>query len=487
MKIAYIEDFRHSYADLCFFGYTSDVMINFKNVILPLAGLNVFKLNPFHLWNFKSPQDRELYPNQIKAGFKQLKSMLKRKQFDYIIAAGKGINIALESPEPLIMQSGIPYISKHLPDSLILPTFPGNKWQFSDKILLQVFKDYTNFGEYIKFNIRKPTIPGEIDNSIEISKVEDLKDYLNKGFDHIAIDTEFDENKVPFSLQFSINGIKGVFIHADSTKVLTELNHQLHKNNPKLIIHHSLVDLPMMEKLGIDYNKNIKDTMLMAAYQGNIPKGLKALAYRLLNIKMLNYNEVVRTVQNKLAIEYLNKLSEIEFPNLPEQMIYKKIDKNDIWEHLAPYRPQNLNTRINKLIWKYSGYPGEYIEKDIYEIQKKIIRKKLNIRSVQKKRFPQLWKLVSDEDTLKEFDEQKQTILEKYSGDLEIDLAYKWKIMDNKDQAIEALGEMPIASLKHVDRKLAVKYSGTDAIVTYKIYFFLKQLLNNYYRGFKNC
>lgn len=68
---------------------------------------------------------------------------------------------------------------------------------------------------------------------------------------------------------------------------------------PLIILHHSLHDLGMLDKMGIKLDGPITDTMIMAHLVGSEPKGLKALARRHLGLEMKSYKEMIGPYENK--------------------------------------------------------------------------------------------------------------------------------------------------------------------------------------------
>jgi DNA polymerase-1 len=107
------------------------------------------------------------------------------------------------------------------------------------------------------------------------------------------------------------------------------------------VMHNAQYDLPILHKLDI-YPERWQCTMLMANLVCDIPRGLKALAYRLCGMQMRTYEEMVSPYNEDRIIPYLEAISDIEWPD-PDPV--EKIEKGKI----KITRPQPLHKRVNRM------------------------------------------------------------------------------------------------------------------------------------------
>lgn len=180
------------------------------------------------------------------------------------------------------------------------------------------------------------------------------------------------------------------------------------------IVHYYLHDI---EYIDID-ERNFRDTMVMS-YQTGQPQGLKELASRLCGIRMINYSEMVRPGQQKLAIEYLRKAAAGEWPDPPT------IEETK-WDNKAG----KIVTKVKKP-WHIS-------------------------RKVNK-------------------------ALDDFEEDSALDLWGRWQgIPQEERQVVEVkLGLMPESSLADIRFEDAVRYACRDADSTLRVYHKLKQLISD--------
>jgi len=159
----------------------------------------------------------------------------------------------------------------------------------------------------------------------------------------IAIDTEtLDWRHTPFSLQFSVRPGSGFMILAGDAKSLAVIARYVARPDITTVIHNSLFDLFVLNKLGI-HPARVHDTMIMAYLLQTEPMGLKPLAFRLWGMKMREYEEMVALVSADLAEEYLKHVLDFDWPN-PEKIPQIRPDGSI---HLK--QPQNISRIVNRI------------------------------------------------------------------------------------------------------------------------------------------
>lgn len=138
-------------------------------------------------------------------------------------------------------------------------------------------------------------------------KLRQMRDEIN-GIGEFAVDTEVCRGKL-WSAQLSAREGTAWFVPiADDFKGKVDLT----RYNATAVVHNYLFDVQYLNV----HDDKFLDSMTMAYLTGQ-PQGLKELAYRLCGIRMVNYNEVVRPMQERLALEYLNTIKDGDWPDPP--------------------------------------------------------------------------------------------------------------------------------------------------------------------------
>ena len=108
-----------------------------------------------------------------------------------------------------------------------------------------------------------------------------------------------------------------------------------------ILFHNWLFDSQVVEKMGLVFpHKRIVDTMVRAYHLGNLPQGLKALAYRLLGMQMQDFDDLVTPYSTPLCLQYLRDALSHEWPKPEEQL---ERDKDGNWKL---YKPQSMGLRL---------------------------------------------------------------------------------------------------------------------------------------------
>lgn len=140
----------------------------------------------------------------------------------------------------------------------------------------------------------------------------------------MAIDTET-YNDEPYSAQVCWNPGRAYFLRTPYGKALKEwevsvrmgltshapvhmwLQHVITAiPDMTVVLHNAPGDLDILEKVGINVPIHmVRDTMQEAYHLGNLPQGLKALAYRLLGVRMKGYLDVVMPPSRIKALDWI--------------------------------------------------------------------------------------------------------------------------------------------------------------------------------------
>lgn len=119
-----------------------------------------------------------------------------------------------------------------------------------------------------------------------------------------AIDTEDDCGRLCY-IQYSITPGMGRLLKVEDGDALLELQRLL-EVAPEVVFHNAPHDIGTLGQLGIKITK-FRDTMAEAYHLGNLPQGLKSLAYRLLGIRMQSWADLVGPPSRALAIEWIRE------------------------------------------------------------------------------------------------------------------------------------------------------------------------------------
>jgi len=121
----------------------------------------------------------------------------------------------------------------------------------------------------------------------------------------IAVDTESHGGK-PWSIQWSGYRNTGYMIRADDARAVAKFSAWLRDNDTEIIFHNAAYDLEVLRQLDIPV-RSFRDTMQEAFALGNLPQGLKALAYRLFRHTMTSYEETVRPASLRALISWMTE------------------------------------------------------------------------------------------------------------------------------------------------------------------------------------
>jgi len=129
------------------------------------------------------------------------------------------------------------------------------------------------------------------------------------GDSPLAIDTEVRSLKTmePCCLSFSCVQGTGYVIASTHSGCVGAFAGHVQASRRQILLHNALgVDLEALAQMNIRLDpRRIIDTMVRAYHLGDLPQGLKALAYRLCGMKMLEFNDLVRPYALSEALGYL--------------------------------------------------------------------------------------------------------------------------------------------------------------------------------------
>jgi DNA polymerase-1 len=177
--------------------------------------------------------------------------------------------------------------------------------------MIKIIEDFKVLGQVVRGEqgVRGDLVPVTIcEEDIGL----DLESVYFDGASCIALDTEVASDGEVLCFSMSKRVGKGLVVNAKRLNtfggsVNEDMRRHLAKGG-KIILHNALYDIPQLKKLGLDLTPWLDsglviDTMVIAYLLQNQPQGLKALAYRLCEMEMREFKEVVESVRTEADVE----------------------------------------------------------------------------------------------------------------------------------------------------------------------------------------
>lgn len=298
--------------------------------------------------------DRELLISCSTTGYLE---RLRLRTSRLIVPMGVLACYAIDPDINLELQHGIPVETAW---GTAFPMYHPAGGLHEPKKMLMIRNDWVRLGKYLKGKLRIHQDVWPTPDYKEISADELLTDYLecNDYTSPIACDTEVTRFREPFCLSYSTFPGTGRLIRAEDTEALEIFQCMLDRWEGPILFHNWLFDSQVVEKMGLVFpHKHIVDTMVRAYHLGNLPQGLKALAYRLLGMQMQDFDDLVTPYSTPLCLQYLRDALSHEWDKPEEQL---KRDKNGDWKL---YKPQSIGTKVKRFLTDYQKHP----DKDVYQ------------------------------------------------------------------------------------------------------------------------
>lgn len=173
------------------------------------------------------------------------------------------------------------------------PTFHPASGLHQTSMMIPLMEDFERLGRWRRGRWRAPKcVESRRDYKVVKSSREIAYDLTiaPSSYDWLPIDTENDGAQ-PWSLQYSVRPGHGRMIMADRAELLQGFADYVAIWDG-LLLHNAVHDLEVLGRMGI-HPRRFRDTMQEAYHLGNQPQGLKALAWRLLGIRMRSWEDVV--------------------------------------------------------------------------------------------------------------------------------------------------------------------------------------------------
>ena len=284
---------------------------------------------------------------------------IERAKPKIIIPMGAFACRAIDPDINLELQHGMPVQTIR---GLAFPMYHPAGGIHEPKKMLQIRTDWTRLNKFLKHKLRIAVDQFEGMEQYElISCPADIHSIL-AGYhaSPLACDTESTRQRSPFCLTLSAEPGTGFLIKADDLETLEAVQQEIDIWRGPILWHNWLYDMDVVRKMGLAFpRKLIRDTMVMAFHLGNIPQGLKALAYRELGMVMQDFDDLVTPHSDKRVLEYYRQCLAEDWGKPEEQII--RDDKTGKWKS---YKPQGFNAKIRRFFNDLEKNPA----KNIYEM-----------------------------------------------------------------------------------------------------------------------
>ena len=320
---------------------------------LPLAGLTRGAVYVTNLWKYNPPGNRDPSEAEIAQGLPELLAEIERVDPLFIVPLGRiAAGALLGRHVSMDKEHGVAcYWTR--PDgklSVVIPCYHPAAGLHDTAMMTRVRADFFELGRQVRGLAKPPRIEPVEGWYERLTRVAELQGLLG---DVVAVDCETHLGQ-PFTVQFSSAPGMGFLVDADvplgvNEEVLAALGAHLAQPHVTTVMHNARFDIKVLLQLGIHPAK-VVDTMTMAYLLGGLPQGLKALAYRVLHVRMQEYKDVVEGSENKLALEWLAQAAAREYP-MPDPVLEYRKGKAVV------RKPQALHKRLRALVNKAGKNP----------------------------------------------------------------------------------------------------------------------------------
>lgn len=324
---------------------------------LPLAGLSrgtVVMANAISC--FPISDGGKLDPNRVKdqqllecCAAHHLYPLIERMQPRVLVPMGAFACRAVCPDVNLEVQHGFP-----TPTRFGIPAFPMYHPALGlhePKRMLLLRNDWQRLRHYLRGALLLPTDAYEgSEDYAEVTTASELS-CLDPTLP-LAGDTETIRGGSAFCLTFSQLPGYGRLIRSERTDLLRSFNRQLQVWDAPILFHNWLFDAPVVEAMGLTFpHRHIVDTMVRTFHLGNLPQGLKALAWRELGMEMQDFDDLVSPHSRLKVLEYYRNAMLEDWPKPDEELVR---GEDGQWKM---YRPQSMKTKLKRFFTDLSKNP----------------------------------------------------------------------------------------------------------------------------------
>ncbi len=315
----------------CFCGDSGQELDNY----LTMVGMHRSSIRVDNIVKCQPPGKRDPKKDEIKCCSDYLTDYITQYQPRVIGTLGKVATEYFLGPISMEQVHGIPVAQGK--DYIIVPLYHPAFGLYKTSFMTQIRQDFEVLAQVVRYEL-KPRKPVKQKYNYVLARDAGLI----KPKSVIAVDTEYAQGST-WCLSFSHTPGTAYVVMRDDKELITTLAGWFSNPNCRMLLHNALYDLPELQLLGI-VPTNFTDTMVMAYLLQSEPQGLKALAYRHLNMHMKSYKEMVAPATREKAIAYLTKALTHDWPN-PEQIFEWRPDGT---AHVK--QPQNIGKKIQRIL-----------------------------------------------------------------------------------------------------------------------------------------
>jgi DNA polymerase len=274
---------------------------------------------------------------------------LARTKPRVIVPMGAFACAAIDPAISLELQHGIPL---QTPYGLTYPMYHPALGIHEPKKMLLIRNDWIRLRAVLKGTYAPVVDPYPEPDYAEVTDIEEVESLDPTR--PMGCDTEFHRRRGPYCLTYSQAPGTGRLIRAERTDLLDAFQRRLARWEAVICFHNWLADAPVCAALGLHFpRRRLVDTMALVFHLGNLPQGLKAIAYREMGMTMQDFDDLVTPYSTERCLDYLMRASAIEWPK-PEQDVIRGDDMQ--WKL---YKPQSMNTKLKRFFTDYTKGMGE--------------------------------------------------------------------------------------------------------------------------------
>lgn len=222
----------------------------------------------------------------------------------------------------------------------------------SPKRMLQIRTDWQRLRQFLKGTLR---LPMDVHSAPDYREITDASQITLDPKSPLACDTESRRGNTPYCLTYSQHPGHGRLIRAERRDLLLQFQGYLERWQAPLLWHNWLYDWPVVTTMGLTFpHRKVVDTMAAVYQLGNLPQGLKALAFRELGMEMQDFDDLVAPYSTDRVLHYFERARTVDWPKPDADLIID--DKTGLWK---TYKPQGLNTKLKRLFTDLSKNPNK--------------------------------------------------------------------------------------------------------------------------------
>jgi uracil-DNA glycosylase family 4 len=272
-----------------------------------------------------------------------------------------------------------------------------------------------------------------------------------------ALDTEVVQlqPRTPWCLSFSFRPGTGHVILAERRDLVRAFAEYVARWRPLLNLHAALFDLDVTRDMGILISR-FSDTMQAAYELGNLPQGLKALAYRLCGMRMQEFEDLVLPHSRDSVLGWLIDATQELDKATPMEPTAPKLLRRPTKKQLSGMLPELADQEMMRVEM------DRILAEEEHQAQREAYRGNPLVSGAAKLR-----------SLLSSMDNPKTNPWKRWRG---------WSD-EERDAVAKIVGEIPPASITQVPLLKAVNYAGRDADATLRIAPVLRRMMAQVGRG----